>query len=68
MKRLKPYFKLLFTPAQNITIETIPNGSVIDIGGGGEGVIAQVGKERITAIDKLKSEIDEARSKSPTTK
>ncbi|MHA2073722.1 MAG: class I SAM-dependent methyltransferase [Candidatus Hodarchaeales archaeon] len=68
MKRFKPYFKLLFTKAQNITIDTIPNGSVIDIGGGGEGVIAQIGKEKITAIDKYQEEIDEAKSKSPTTK
>lgn len=52
---------MLFTPMTKIIIESIPDGSVIDIGGGGEGVIAQIGKERITAIDKLQSEIDEAK-------
>lgn len=52
--------------AQNITIDSIPNGSVIDIGGGGEGVIAQIGAERITAIDKYQNEIDEAKPNTPT--
>ncbi|MHA2225294.1 MAG: class I SAM-dependent methyltransferase [Candidatus Hodarchaeales archaeon] len=68
MKRFIPYFKLLFTQAQKITIDTIPNGFVIDIGGGGEGVIAQIGKNKVTVIDKHQEEIDEARSKSPTSK
>ena len=68
MKRFFPYIRLLFTKAQNIFIDTIPNGSVIDIGGGGEGIIAQIGKENITVIEKRQDEIDEARSKSPTSK
>lgn len=51
---------------ENITIDSIPNGTVIDIGGGGEGVIAQIGEERITAIDNKQSEIDEAKAKAPT--
>ena len=46
--------------AQKITIDTIPNGSVIDIGGGGEGVIAQIGKDKVTVIDKHQEEINEA--------
>ncbi|MHA2347678.1 MAG: class I SAM-dependent methyltransferase [Candidatus Hodarchaeales archaeon] len=54
--------------AQKITIDTIPNGSIIDIGGGGEGVIAQIGESDVTVIDKHQEEIDEARSKSPTSK
>lgn len=53
------------TPFQEITITEIPSGSIIDIGGGGEGVIAQIGRERITAIDKLQTEIDEAKDKAP---
>jgi ubiquinone/menaquinone biosynthesis C-methylase UbiE len=56
------------TPFQEIIISEIPSGSVIDIGGGGEGVIAQVGGERVTAIDKRQSEIDEAIDKAPEAK
>jgi ubiquinone/menaquinone biosynthesis C-methylase UbiE len=50
-------------PKQHILIPEIPDGTVLDIGGGGEGVIAQVGIERVFAIDKLMSEIREARGK-----
>ncbi|MCE7748800.1 MAG: methyltransferase domain-containing protein [Candidatus Heimdallarchaeota archaeon] len=56
------------TPYQEISISEIPSGSIIDIGAGGEGVIAQIGRERITAIDKLQAEIDEAKDKSPEAK
>lgn len=56
------------TPFQEIIISEIPSGKIIDIGGGGEGVIAQVGKERVTAIDKRQSEIDEAIDKAPEAK
>ncbi|NPD90237.1 MAG: class I SAM-dependent methyltransferase [Asgard group archaeon] len=56
------------TPFQEIIINEIPLGSIIDIGAGGEGVIAQVGGERVTAIDKLQSEIDEAKDKAPNAK
>ncbi|MFX1424479.1 MAG: class I SAM-dependent methyltransferase [Promethearchaeota archaeon] len=66
MRRLIPYFKFLFTRSQKITIDSIPDGSVIDIGGGGEGIIAQIGNERITAIDKSQGEIDEAKPNAPT--
>ena len=51
---------------QKIVIEEIPSGKIIDIGGGGEGIIAQIGGENVTAIDKRESEIKEARSKAPT--
>ncbi len=53
------------TPCQEIIINEIPTGSIIDIGAGGEGVIAQVGGKRVTAIDKRQSEIDEAKDKAP---
>ena len=66
LRKYLPYIKLLFTKAEKIMIETIPTGSVVDIGGGGEGVIAQIGKEKITVIEKRQDEIDEAKSKSPT--
>ncbi|MFW9871093.1 MAG: methyltransferase domain-containing protein [Candidatus Thorarchaeota archaeon] len=56
------------TPFQEIIIHEIPSGSVLDIGSGGEGVIAQIGGERITAIDKRQSEIDEAIDKAPDAK
>ena len=55
----------LAKPKQHIRIEAIPQGKVIDIGGGGAGVIAQVGGARVVAIDKHESEIDEARGKAP---
>ena len=60
--------KMQITPIQEIIIKEIPPGSIIDIGGGGEGVIAQIGGERITAIDKHQSEIDEAIDKAPEAK
>ncbi len=62
MKRFKPYIQMLFTRITKINVDSIPIGTIIDIGGGGEGIIAQIGKERVTAIDKLQSEIDEAKS------
>ncbi|MCG3220769.1 MAG: class I SAM-dependent methyltransferase [Candidatus Heimdallarchaeota archaeon] len=60
--------KTHITPFQEIVIKRIPSGSVIDIGAGGEGVIAQIGNERVTAIDKLQEEIDEAKDKAPKAK
>ncbi|MFW9962476.1 MAG: methyltransferase domain-containing protein [Candidatus Sifarchaeia archaeon] len=60
--------KTKVTPFQEIIINEIPAGSIIDIGAGGEGVIAQIGGERITAIDKRQSEIDEATNKAPDAK
>ena len=65
MPRILPYLKYIFIRPQKISIESIPDGSVIDIGGGGEGIIAQIGNERITAIDKHQSEIDEAKPNAP---
>ncbi len=60
--------KIQVTPFQEIIINEIPSGSIIDIGAGGEGIIAQIGGERITAIDKRQSEIDEAIDKAPDAK
>ena len=65
MSRLIPYIMYFFTRSQKIIIDSIPDGSVIDIGGGGEGIIAQIGNERITAIDKNQSEINEAKPNAP---
>ena len=59
---LEEFFKY---PRQTISLQSIPTGSILDIGGGGEGIIAQIGKKMVTAIDKLQSEIDEAKPHSP---
>ena len=56
-------FTAVTKPKQHISIQEIPKGRVIDIGGGGEGVIAQAGGARVVAIDKYVSEIHEAREK-----
>jgi ubiquinone/menaquinone biosynthesis C-methylase UbiE len=45
-----------------MTIEIKENldGSILDIGGGGEAVIGQIYKDRVTAIDNRQEELDEA--------
>ncbi len=53
-------FQAVTTPKQRLVMQEIPRGRVIDIGGGGEGVIAQLGGAAVVAIDKLVSEINEA--------
>jgi SAM-dependent methyltransferase len=55
----------LAKPRQRIPIQDTPKGRVLDIGSGGEGVIAQAGGARVVGIDKLVSEIHEARAKAP---
>ncbi len=65
LRSLSFLFQLTFKRMQKIVIEKIPEGTILDIGGGGEGVIAQIGKERVTAVDKFQSEIDEAKHKAP---
>ena len=60
-------FDALAKPKQHIVIPDIPQGQVIDIGGGGEGVIARAGGAGIIAIDKRVSEIHEARDKASHT-
>jgi len=60
-------FNALAKPKQHIVIQGIPQGRVIDIGGGGEGVIAQAGGGGIVAIDKYISEVHAARDKAPDT-
>ena len=58
-------FSALTKPQQRVTLAKLPPGRVLDIGGGGEGVIAQVGGGQVVAVDKLFSEIGEARDKAP---
>ncbi len=40
-------FQLALKKMQKILISSIPEGSIIDIGGGGEGIIAQIGKKEL---------------------
>ena len=63
---IQTVFDALTRPKQLVVIQEIPSGRVIDIGGGGEGVIAQAGGAGIVAIDRYISEIHEARGKAPT--
>ncbi len=58
-------FQLVVKRMQKIVLESIPEGNIVDIGGGGEGIIVQIGGERVTSIDKRQSEIDEAKHKAP---
>ena len=62
---IKMMFQAVVEPKRHILMPEIPEGRVLDIGGGGEGVIAQAGGARIIAIDKYMSEIGEARGKAP---
>ena len=62
---LRMIFNALAKPVKNIEIFELPKGRVIDIGGGGEGVVAQAGGNRIVPIDKFIFEIHEARAKAP---
>ena len=50
-------------PKQHVFIQEMPVGRVIDIGGGGEGVIGQAGGARIVAVDQRLSEIQEAKGR-----
>ena len=43
-----------------IQIEKTLEGSILDIGGGGEGVIGRVYEKQVTAIDDRQEELDEA--------
>ncbi|MCG2786461.1 MAG: methyltransferase domain-containing protein [Anaerolineae bacterium] len=63
---LQMMFSALTKPQQQVTLSKLPPGRVLDIGGGGEGVIAQVGGCQVVAVDKLVSEIGEARDKAPS--
>jgi ubiquinone/menaquinone biosynthesis C-methylase UbiE len=56
-------FSAFAKPKQHVVIQEMPIGRVLDIGGGGEGVIAQAGGARVVAIDRRASEIHEARGK-----
>ncbi len=54
-------FSAIAKPVQKIQLPTLPDGKIIDIGGGGDGIIARDGLERVFPVDKFLSEIQEAR-------
>lgn len=56
-------FSAFAKPKQHVVIQEMPVGRVIDIGGGGEGVIGKAGGARVVAIDRRVSEIHEAKGK-----
>lgn len=60
---LQMLLSALSKPKQRVALSKFPPGRVLDIGGGGEGVIAQLGGGQVFAVDKLFSEIGEARDK-----
>ena len=43
-----------------IRIDKTLAGKILDIGGGGEGIISRVYRQQVTAIDNLQEELDEA--------
>ena len=45
---------------QKIRIDKTLTGKILDIGGGGEGIISRVYRQQVTAIDKLQEELNEA--------
>ncbi len=45
-----------------ISIEKEMTGEILDIGGGGEGIIGRVYGQQVTAIDNIQEELDEAPS------
>jgi len=55
------YKDVQFTPPQEIKLERIQrDGYILDIGGGGEGIIGQLEGERVVAIDVREDELKEA--------
>jgi ribosomal protein S18 acetylase RimI-like enzyme len=46
---------------QHVVVSSLPStGAILDIGGGGEGVIGQIAGDRVVAIDRLREELEEA--------
>ena len=51
--------KVFETEIQTVKIDTEILGSILDIGGGGEGVIGRLYKDKVIAIDNRQDELDE---------
>ncbi|MDD5264162.1 MAG: bifunctional GNAT family N-acetyltransferase/class I SAM-dependent methyltransferase [Candidatus Bipolaricaulis sp.] len=46
---------------QHVVVGDLPStGTILDIGGGGEGVIGRIAGDRVVAIDRLRQELEEA--------
>ena len=58
-------FSALTKPRQHVVVREIPPGRILDIGGGGEGVIARVGGASVVAVDRSLSEVQEAQGNAP---
>jgi len=57
----KEGIKIFFTNPQEINLNNINlNGRILDIGGGGEGIIGQLKGDNVVSIDFRKSELEEA--------
>lgn len=57
----KKGIKIFFTDPQEINLNNINlNGRILDIGGGGEGIIGQLKGDNVVSIDFRKSELEEA--------
>jgi ribosomal protein S18 acetylase RimI-like enzyme len=53
--------RALVLERQHVAVDNLPErGWILDIGGGGEGIIGRVAGERVVAIDRLREELDEA--------
>lgn len=68
MKRLeilRLIISALVKPKLRIVIPPLPQGCILDIGAGGEGIIAQSAGSNVIAVDKYRSEIQEAWDKAP---
>jgi ubiquinone/menaquinone biosynthesis C-methylase UbiE len=53
--------RLYFLPPSQVRIPDFPaEGLILDVGGGGEGVIGRLKGSQVIAIDRLKSELEEA--------
>ncbi|MFW6247231.1 MAG: class I SAM-dependent methyltransferase [bacterium] len=58
MSQQERYYTL---KTQNVNLNNLTvKGKILDIGGGGEGIIGQVLGDKVVAIDKLKEELEEA--------
>jgi ubiquinone/menaquinone biosynthesis C-methylase UbiE len=54
------------SPIQEITLDALPkDGLILDIGGGGEGLVSRIGGERVCAVDYRMNEILEAKIYDP---
>jgi len=60
-KEHNPDENVLFWPRQDIVVDDFDAaGYILDIGGGGEGIIGQLKGEQVIAIDKNRRELEEA--------